>query len=440
VKIIRVIARLNVGGPARHVVWLTREMSAAGHSSLLVAGSVPPGESDMAYFAAANGVEPITIPEMSRELSLRDGAVVWKLLRLFWREQPDVIHTHTAKAGAVGRLAALLYRAARRLSFGVRRPRPVVVHTYHGHVFHSYYGRLKTAVFLLIERALARWATDRIVVISDQQRDEINGRFGVGRRSQFVVVPLGLDLSAFEGWANRREEARRALNVVPDEIAVGIVGRLTEIKNHGLFVRAAASLVLRRQRSAGPSVRFVIAGDGHLRPQLEHLARSLGVGDRVLFMGHRDDMEAVYPAFDIVVLSSLNEGTPLTLVEAMANGCPIVSTAVGGVVDLMGPAVFDRTTAPSGTSRHEHGVLVHRHDPDTLATAIDYLIDRPAERVAMGERGGAFVGSSYELHRLIDDITALYAELTHSHAGSTSQVGANAWETRDTYSHSGERA
>src|ERR1051326_4378457 len=190
-KVVRIIARLNVGGPAKHVVWLTSGLQEAGYRSLLVAGTVPEGEEDMSYFADSANVKPLYIHEMSREISLKDAITTWKLFRLLRRERPDIVHTHTAKAGTVGRVAGLFYRW---LTPGVLVGRPrrcKFVHTYHGHVFHSYYGRLKTRFFLAVERTLARLATDRIIVISAQQLEEINGRFRVGRREQFEVIPLG---------------------------------------------------------------------------------------------------------------------------------------------------------------------------------------------------------------------------------------------------------
>ena len=195
-KILRIIARLNVGGPARHVVWLTEGLKPDGYETLLVAGVVPPGEDDMSYVAAAAGVQPFILPEMSREISVKDAVTVWKLFRLMRRERPDIVHTHTAKAGTVGRVAGLMYRWLTPAALVGKPRRCSFVHTYHGHVFHSYYGKLKTRLFLAIERFLARFATDRIVVISEQQRREINEVFRVGRREQFAVIPLGIDMSA----------------------------------------------------------------------------------------------------------------------------------------------------------------------------------------------------------------------------------------------------
>src|SRR6266446_8150229 len=180
-KIVRIIARLNVGGPAKHVVWLTEGLRNIGYESVLVAGTVPAGEDDMGYFAENSGVKPVFVPEMTREISVKDLLTVWKLYRLLCRERPDIVHTHTAKAGTVGRIAGLLYRWSTPGAL-VGRPRACrFVHTYHGHIFHSYYGAFKTSAFVNIERALARLATDRIVVLSHQQRREIGDEFHVGR-------------------------------------------------------------------------------------------------------------------------------------------------------------------------------------------------------------------------------------------------------------------
>src|SRR5919112_1463926 len=244
-KVVRIIARLNVGGPARHVAWLEAGLRGRGVESLLVAGVVPPGEDDMGYFAERLGVHPHVIPEMSREVSPKDAVTVWKLYRLMLRERPDVVHTHTAKAGTVGRVAGALYRYLTPSALVGRPRRCRFVHTYHGHIFHSYYGRWKTRLFLAVEQALAR-LTDRIVVISPQQLDEINRRFRVGRREQFRVIPLGLDTRAYDDWAARRALLRREWGAGEADVLVGIVGRLTEVKNHRLFLEAAALFKKRR--------------------------------------------------------------------------------------------------------------------------------------------------------------------------------------------------
>ncbi|HVG33475.1 MAG TPA: glycosyltransferase [Pyrinomonadaceae bacterium] len=413
-KVVRIIARLNVGGPARHVVWLTEALAGAGVESVLIAGSVPPGEGDMTYFARAHNVEPLVIPEMSREISLKDGITVWKLYRQLLRLKPDIVHTHTAKAGTAGRLAGLLYRWLVPSSLILRPRRVRFVHTYHGHIFHSYYGALATKLFLLIEKVLARVATDRIVAISPQQYREIHEEFHVGSASQFRVIPLGLDLEAFEGWPTRRRVLRDELGANEREVLVGIIGRLTEIKNHKLFLEAAALYKAERQAATegnAPRVRFLIIGDGHLRSELETEARSLGLENDLLFLGQRDDPENFYPGLDIVALTSLNEGTPLTLIEAMANERAVVAAAVGGVVDLLGD---ETSRAVDGEQEYvlcERGALVRPQSARAFAAALSALIEDETLRRAMGESGRSFVTRSYTKERLVADVLKLYEEL-----------------------------
>ncbi|HEX8071725.1 MAG TPA: glycosyltransferase [Pyrinomonadaceae bacterium] len=408
-KIVRIIARLNVGGPAKHVAWVTAGTRRAGHESLLVAGTVPPGEDDMGYFAAAQGVAPHVIAEMSREISPRDAVTVWKLYRLLRRERPDVVHTHTAKAGTVGRVAGLLYRWLTPAAL-VGRPRPVrFVHTYHGHIFHSYYGRLKTRLFLTVEQVLARLATDRIVVISPQQYREIHEQFGVGRAPQFAVVPLGLDLTAFDDWAQRREQARAAFGADADTLLVGIVGRLTEIKNHELFLQAAARC--KAQLANTTRVRFVVIGDGHLRAPLTEQARALALEDDVIFTGLRDDPENFYPALDVVALTSRNEGTPLTLIEALANARAVCATAVGGVVDLLGTPAETVTDPAAPFVVCARGVRVRPGAADAFSAALVHLLDAPDLRRELGARGRAYVARHYSVERLLADLLRLYEEL-----------------------------
>ena len=407
-KILRIIARLNVGGPARHVVWLTEGLKTFGYETVLVTGVVPPGEDDMNYFAEASGVTPVTVPQMSREISTKDLLAAWKIYRLMRREQPDIVHTHTAKAGTVGRVAGMMYRWLTPSALIGKPRRCRFVHTYHGHVFHSYYGRSKTKLFLTIERVLARTATDRIVVVSEQQRHEINEQFRVGRSQQFEVIPLGMDLSLFANWQERRTKLREELRASEHEVLTGIVGRLTEVKNHQMFLRAAARLKeLVASGPIQPRVRFVIIGDGRLRSQLESQARELGLDDDVLFLGTRNDPENFYPALDIVALTSLNEGTPLTLIEAMANARPIVATAVGGVTDLLGEPV----SKADGYAICQRGISVARDDVEGFARGLLRLIDDEELRARLGEQGRQFVLENYAIDRLFRDLSTLYERL-----------------------------
>ena len=422
-KIVRVIARLNVGGPAKHVVWLSRGLQTAECESLLVTGTVPPGEDDMGYFATEMGVTPVFVPEMSREISVKDSLTIWKLYQLFRRERPDIVHTHTAKAGTVGRIAGLFYRWLSPNAL-LGRPRACrFVHTYHGHIFHGYYGPLKTRTFLLIEKVLAKLITDRIIVLSEQQRREINEDYGVGRAEQFSVIPLGLDTGDFANWKERGQVFRDELGLAADDILVGIVGRLTEIKNHELFLRAAA--LFKEQFSAqspATRVRFVVIGDGTLRNTLERQARSLGLAEDVRFTGSRRDLENLYPALDIVALTSRNEGTPLTLIEAMANARPVISTAVGGVIDLLGEGIQESNESFVVCRR---GISVPPEDASSFAAGLARLAADATLRRETGERGLQFVTGHYSTERLLQDIKTLYADLLKRKSVSNQAGGAS---------------
>lgn len=405
-KIVRIIARLNVGGPARHVVWLTKALQSEEFQSTLIAGTVPEGEEDMSYFAAENDVEPLVIPEMSRELSPKDVISLWKVYRQISREKPDIIHTHTAKAGTIGRAAGFLYRwlAWKTLIGKPRRVR--FVHTYHGHVFHSYYGNLKTKVFLFIEKSLAHLASDRIIVITNQQFDEIHGEFKVGKLEQFKIVPLGIDLQPFGNPQEKRKLLREEIGAGDNEILVGFVGRLTEIKNISLLLKVA-QLYRERKNSDSPNLRFIIIGDGNLRESLEKEAAALSLKNEVEFIGNRNDPDVFYAGLDVVALTSLNEGTPLSLIEAMANEKAVISTSVGGVVDLLGEV----QTEIDGFKVCERGVRVESNDAESFYSGLIYLSKDAGLRTDMGAKGGLFVKENYSKERLIKDIKQLYRDL-----------------------------
>jgi len=373
-RVMRIIARLNVGGPARHVVWLHEALAARGHECLLVTGTVPKGEDDMSAFAAAHGVTPVVIPSMSRELSPRDLATIRSIRRLMREFRPDIVHTHTAKAGAVARIAGMFQRDTK------------FVHTYHGHVFHSYYGRVKTWLFLTIERLLARLNTDRIVVLSEQQLHEIHDRFRVGRREQFAVIPLGIDLEELRGCDETPERP---------QLVVGIVGRIAPIKNHAMFLRVAERL---RDRA-----RFVVYGDGADRAALERQTTN------VHFAGTCPARE-VYRSLDIVALTSRNEGTPLALIEAMACGKPVISTAVGGVIDLLGGVIERR----EGFDVRERGITTESDDVAGFAAGLAFLMENESLRRELAASGRAYVEANHSKQRLVADILALYSGLDHS--------------------------
>ena len=424
-KVVRVIARLNVGGPAKHVVWLTQGLQHSPIQTLLVAGTVPEGEEDMGYFADELGITPHYIREMSREISPKDVVTIWKLFRLFRRERPDIIHTHTAKAGTVGRVAGFFYRWATPGTL-IGQPRKCkFVHTYHGHIFHSYYGPLKTRLFIFVEKALARVATDRLLVVSHQQQNEISKVFGIGRDGQFLVVPLGLDLKVFDNAATRRQTFRQELGLTDAVILIGIVGRLTEIKDHEFFLRAVARFK-ELVKDSEAAVKFVVIGDGSLRAQLEKLSASLGLESDVIFAGTRRDPQNFYPALDIVALTSKNEGTPLTLIEAMANARPVIATSVGGVVDLLGEPL------PTNLGYREctRGISVTPGDVDAFAAGLQRLVEDKELRSKVAQNGYNFVRSNYTKERLLEDIKGLYAELMSAQPGKVESRSAEGVESR----------
>lgn len=398
-RVVRIIDRLNIGGPAKHVVWLTAGLDAGEFESVLVAGSVPPGEGDMSYFARAWGVEPCYIPELSRAISPRDILVAWKLLRLFFKVKPQIVHTHKAKAGAVGRMAAILYKWATPSALWLRPRDCRIVHTYHGHVFHSYFGPLGTRLIVAIERALARICTDRLIAISEEQRHEILRRFKVGSPDQFSVIPLGID---FQEIRPQPRLLRSELKTGDDQPLVGAVGRLCEVKNYSMFLEAAA-----RVSFSEPRAHFVIIGDGHLRRDLESQSQALGISANVTFAGFRRDAASLYGGMDVLALTSLNEGTPLSVIEGMYNGVAVAATEVGGVVDLMG----ERRESVDGFAIWDNGVTAPRGDAEAFARALQFLIRRPELRREMGARGRAFVAARLSRDRLVTDIRNLYADL-----------------------------
>jgi glycosyltransferase involved in cell wall biosynthesis len=400
-KIVRIIARLNVGGPARHVVWLTDALQTDEIKSVLLTGTVPDGEEDMNYFAAQHGVAPKYIPEMSRELSPKDVISLWKVFRELLREKPDIIHTHTAKAGTIGRVAGFFYRW---LTF--RKVK--IIHTYHGHIFHSYYGNLKTKFFLLIEKSLARLVTDKIIVITNQQFEEIHHEFKVGKENQFKVITLGIDLSPFQNWREKRNILREELKIADDEVLVGLVGRLTEIKNISFFLQVT-KLYQETKNPDSPKLKFVIIGDGNLRKSLEDEAESLGIKDFVTFLGNRNDADVFYAGLDIVALTSLNEGTPLSLIEGMANSRAVISTAVGGVIDLLGEAKKEE----SGYTVCERGIRVLLTEQSGFLDGLVYLAQDEKLRREFGKSGEEFIYAKYSKETLVNNIKNLYDDLTN---------------------------
>ncbi|MGH7965181.1 MAG: glycosyltransferase, partial [Candidatus Binatia bacterium] len=283
ITILRIIGRLNVGGPAIHVVNLTAGLSPERFRQVLIVGMESPTEGSMLDYAVAHGVQPVVIPEMITEFrfTLQDVWALAKLYRLIRQERPLIVHTHTTKAGFLGRLAARFAKV------------PVVVHTYHGHVLHGYYSPGKTQLLRRLERVLAGFTT-RLITVSEQVKQELM-TYGVAPAAKITVIPLGFDLAPFLGAQRLRGQLRRELGLDESARLVGIVGRLFPLKNHRLFLEAAARIATQE-----PAARFVIVGDGVLRPALEAQAQALGMSDRVLFTGWRRDLPGIYADLDVL--------------------------------------------------------------------------------------------------------------------------------------------
>jgi glycosyltransferase involved in cell wall biosynthesis len=281
-----------------------------------------------------------------------------------------------------------------------------LVHTFHGHTFHSYFSPLKTLLFIHIERFLAKF-TDRILVISPLQRNDICYRYRIANSERVRILPLGFDLSIFSNCDEQPDNLRdRYLSSKsPDTVLVGIIGRLAKVKNHCMLINAAKHL--HDQGKLDP-FRFVIVGDGELRAELIKYAKDLGVQDTIMFTGWQRDMASVYKALDILALTSKNEGTPVTLIEAMAAKKPVVATDVGGVRDLMGHI---KETAPNGFVVAENGILVPSEDGDALANALLFLSKKREMSTQMAKQAQAFVHRQYSIERLLKDIKLLYDEL-----------------------------
>jgi glycosyltransferase involved in cell wall biosynthesis len=383
VKILRVIARLNMGGPALHVAYLTAGLRERGYDTTLVAGSLARGEDSMAFVAEGRDVEVVRIDELGREISpLRDLAATLRLARLIRRERPDILHTHTAKAGTVGRVAALLA--------GRRRP-PIVVHTFHGHVLRGYFGPLRSLVFRLLERWLAAHTT-ALIAVSPQVRDDLVD-LHVAPPERFAVIRLGIELDErVNGAQNGRLESRRYLGIPPDRFAVGWIGRMTAVKRTDDVL-----LAFKRLRDDGVDAVLCLVGDGPDRAQLERRAHELGVMRDTLFLGYQEDVAPFYAVFDALVLPSSNEGTPVSAIEALAAGRPVVATRVGGVPDVV--------------EEGKDGFLVEPGATEELADRLGQLARDPVLREQMGRAGRERVMPRYAVDRLVDDVDRLYRSL-----------------------------
>jgi len=381
IPVCRVIARLNVGGPALHVVNLAAGLDRGGaFTTCLIAGRVTEDEGDMGYYAREREVEVRYFPALSRIVSpLADIRILWTLWGIFRRERPLVVHTHTAKAGTLGRAAAFLA--------GV----PIRVHTFHGHVLGGeYFPPRLTRFYRWMETQLAR-STQRLVVLTEGQRRELSEDLRIAPREKFTVIPLGLDLDRFVDAEREsaRKMIREELGIDRGETVVGIVGRLVPVKNHELLFRAIPGL----ERELGRRVRVLVIGSGLREGELRAAAHELGIGARIVWLGWRTDLESLYPAMDCLALTSLNEGTPVAVLEALASGTPVAARAVGGVPEMLEGVAL--------------ACLIDEASPECTAAALAEVL-----RLRIGEKERNEIrrrmADRYAIQRLVDDMAGLY--------------------------------
>lgn len=389
IKVLRIINRLNLGGPTYNAAYLSKYIG-EDFETLLVAGMKDESEASSEYIVDNLGLEPRYIENMYRSINpIKDYPAYKELVKIIKEFKPDIVHTHAAKAGAIGRLAAH--------NCGV----PIILHTFHGHVFHSYFGSLKTRVFLEIERFLARKST-KIIAISDIQKQELTEEFKIAPKSKFEVINLGFDLARFqENNEQKRINFRKKYQLEDNDVAIGIIGRLVPIKNHNLFLEAFA----KAKQETEQSIKAIIIGDGELRAELETKVKELGLlmssesakDVDVLFTSWITAIEMALPGLDVVALSSLNEGTPVSLIEAQACNVPIITTKVGGIEDI----VIENVTA----------LLVENNNVDEFTEQLKKLISNKVLRKKMTEKGFLHVQNKFSYNTLCANMNTLYTRL-----------------------------
>jgi glycosyltransferase involved in cell wall biosynthesis len=382
IKIVRIINRFNIGGPTFNATYLTRYLPEE-YETLLVGGVPDEGEKDSLHILKEHGIEPIIVPELSRSIHpLKDRKAYRKVKRIIKQYKPDIVHTHASKAGLIGRLAA------KRLKV------PVIVHTFHGHVFHSYFGRSKTDFFKRIERYLAKISTG-IIAISYIQKKELTEEHKIVAKEKVTVIPLGFELQKFvENFAQRRKATREEYKISDDEVAIAIVGRLAPIKDHDFFLDCVERLLKKTEKK----IRVFIVGDGSERSHIEEkVLRIDPEGKRIHLTSWILDISTFNAGMDIVCLTSKNEGTPVSLIEAQATGVPVISSDVGGVRDI----VVDRSA----------GFIIKQGDFETYTEKLRLLVEDDELRKKFGEFGSKYVLKRYGYEHLVENTDSFYKVL-----------------------------
>ena len=400
IKILRMIARLNIGGPAIHVFLLSRGLNTIKFDSRLITGIISPQEGNMGYLFDSVDMTPIVIPELQREISVwMDLKTISKMFRALLHEKPDIVHTHTAKAGTSARIAALMYNLTNKKN--VR-----VVHTFHGHIFEGYFSKGISLFFIWIERLLAT-VTDVVIVISETQKIDLVKKYHIAPADKIRTIELGFDLKPFLTCSSLKGRFKTELGVKNDTALIGIIGRLVPIKHHIMFFKAAKAYL---QMNPEIDTKFVVVGDGELKEELRSYCQAQGLSAHVIFCGWLKNISYVYADLSILALTSLNEGTPVSIIEAMAASVPVIATDVGGVRDLLGKS--DPYQNINGFSICQRGILCQRNNSKGFAEGIKFITEvqdfNAINRVANAQ---LFAKERYSKNRLIQDVEYLYAEL-----------------------------
>jgi len=395
IKVLRMIARLNIGGPAIHVHLLTRGLDKERFESQLVTGKISAQEGDMSYLFQDNDKKPTLIPELQRDIRLNmDLKAMIRIFQILEKEKPHIVHTHTAKAGFTARIAVFVYNLIFRRNI-------YIVHTFHGHVFEGYFSNFNTEIFLKIERIIAKF-TDVIIAISKTQRKELVGNYKIAPPEKIRTVELGFNLEPFFSCESLKGSFREKLGIDNNRLLIGIIGRLVPIKNHKMFLSSARIFI---DENPDIPVNFLIVGDGELREFLTDYCEKMDLNEYVKFCGWIQDVAKVYSDLDILALTSINEGTPVSIIEAMASSVPVIATDAGGVRDLLGKP--EDSLKADRFSLCERGILCRIDDKNSFAQGLKYLVkrDRIIKQIL---RARSFVKERYSQDRLLREIENLY--------------------------------
>ncbi len=382
-KVLRIINRFNIGGPTYNATFLTRFLDPE-FETLLIGGLPEEGESDSLHIPEEYGLRPTIIKELKRIPNLKSDREAYKKIKEIILEfKPDIVHTHASKAGAIGRRAAYACKV------------PVIVHTFHGHVFHSYFGKIKSSIFKFIERRLAQ-KTTAIVAISEIQKKELSEIYKICPKDKIHVVPLGFDLQKFqENFEEKRDGTRQYYGLKENDVAIAIIGRLTKIKNHAFFLDVVTKLLENGQKNA---VYFIV-GDGELKEEIQErvdqLKTTFDVDIRLT--SWIKDIASFNAGMDIICLTSDNEGTPVSLIEAQASNVPVLTTNVGGVRDI----VLEGKT----------GYVINKGNLEEYVEKLGNLINNKELRKEFSKNGWLFVKEKFHYTRLVKDMEELYRKL-----------------------------